>query len=245
MAPGSAGGTAPALAIFDSADANASVCSGGSLSSVFFGPSWNSRFKEHLMGNKRKGKKTQRRPVLLQRSQPSPVPAQAHQEHKAIWTKVPRWVWATLTGIAVFVGLFAMYPSLSINEDVSFDAMFPYNSAFSITDEGYWPIADLSAICSADFTMRPWTSDPNDKTSMALHTKDDEYKDFAQKLTYKHRVTLPCNHNVVANGHRIDPGAKLEIVVSYRFMGTRFRRNQMFNFHTVMGWNGQSFWEYD
>jgi hypothetical protein len=94
--------------------------------------------------------------------------------------------------------------------------MFPYNTSFSITNEGYWTIADLSITCSADFTMRPPTTDPSDKSGMTLHTKDDEYKNFAKTLPYKHRLTLPCNHNVVANGHRIDPDAKLHIVVTYR-----------------------------
>jgi hypothetical protein len=196
------------------------------------------------MGNKRKKKQPRRAVVLRQQSPPQQPPATPHQEHRPIWKRAPRWLWAFLAGLAVVVGLFALYPSLSINEDYSFDAMFPYNTSFSITNEGYWPIADLSAICSAEFVMRPWTADPNDKTSMDLHTKDDEYKDFAQKLRYKQRVTLPCNHNVVANGHKIDPGAQLHIVVSYRFMGTHIRRHQTFNFRTVMGWNGQAFWQY-
>jgi hypothetical protein len=140
--------------------------------------------------------------------------------------------------------LFVLYPSLSINEDYSFDPVFPYNTSFSITNEGYWPIADLSVTCSADFTMRPWTNVPSDKSSATLHTKDDEYKDFAKMLVYKHRLTLPCNHNVVANGHRIDPDAKLHMTVAYRFAGTIFHRHQTFEFRTVMGWNGQSYWQY-
>ena len=137
-----------------------------------------------------------------------------------------------------------LYPSLSINEDYSFDSMFPYNTSFSITNEGYWPMANVSVTCSADFTMRPWTTNPSDKSGMTLHTEDNEYKDFAKTLLYKGRLTLPCNHNAVANGHRIDPDAKLHIVVVYRFAGTSFQRHKTFNFRTVMGWNGQSYWQY-
>ena len=122
--------------------------------------------------------------------------------------------------------------------------MFPYNTSFSITNEGFWPMSDLSVTCNADFTMRPWTTDPSDKSGMTLHTQDDEYKDFAKILVYKRRLTLPCNHNVVANGHRIDPDAKLHIDIAYRFAGTNLKRHQKFELRTVMGWNGQSYWQY-
>ncbi len=162
--------------------------------------------------------------------------------------EIPRSAWAAFGAIlSVVVGILSLYPALSINEDYSFDTMFPYNSSFSITNEGFWPISDLSATCSADFVMRPWPSPlhPNDKSSMNLQTRDDEYKDFAKKLIYKGRVTLPCNHNVVANGHYIDPGAKLNVIVTYRFLGTHIRRHQTFNFRTVRGWNGQSYWQYN
>lgn len=158
---------------------------------------------------------------------------------------MPSWLWTALTAFGIIVGLFALYPSLSINEDFSFDEMNPYNSSFSITNEGYWPVADLSATCSADFTMRPWDLGLSDKSSMKLHSEDDNHKDFSSALRYKQRVTLPCNHNVVANGHRLDPDAKLKITVSYRFAGIHIRRTQSFNFRTVMGWEGKSYWQYD
>jgi len=198
----------------------------------------------NLMGKHKDRKKQLRRlvkPKQSSRQQPFSI---SPQEHKPIWKKGPRSLWAILSVGAILVGLFVLYPSLSINEDYSFDAFFPYNSSFSIINEGYWPIADLSATCSANFTMRPWTTDPSDKSGMNLHTEDN-HKDFSKQLRYKQRVTLPCNHNVVANGHRIDPGAKLKITVSYRFIGTKVRRSQSFNFRTVMGWSGQSYWQYD
>jgi hypothetical protein len=197
---------------------------------------------------KRKGKKQRRRPKLPKQAQPQPLPPTPPREHGSTWKtvgkKFPRWLWTVFSLFAVLAGLYVLYPSLSINEDYSFDSIFPYNTSFSITNEGYWPMADVSITCSADFTMRPWTTDPSDKSGMTLHTKDDEYKDFAKTLPYKHRLTLPCNHNVVANGHRIDPDAKLHIVVAYRFAGTNIKRHQAFDFRTVMGWDGQSYWEY-
>jgi hypothetical protein len=88
----------------------------------------------------------------------------------------------TLISLAVgLVGLFVVYPRLSVTEDFSFDTVFPYNSSFSVTDEGIWPIADVSVRCGADFTMRPWTNNPADKSSMTLHTDDDNHKDFARR----------------------------------------------------------------
>ncbi|HEX4007679.1 MAG TPA: hypothetical protein VHX60_16010 [Acidobacteriaceae bacterium] len=178
-------------------------------------------------------------------SQQPPLPAKPLPKHKPAWLKVPRWLWASASALlAVVVGLHALYPSLSINDDYSFDQMFPYNTSFSISNEGIWPITDVSATCGADFTMLPWTTDPNDKSKMDLHTEDDNHANFAHELNYRERVTLPCNHNVVANGHRIAPGARLTITVSYRLKGTGFRHSQTFKFQTVAGWNGQQFWQY-
>jgi hypothetical protein len=194
---------------------------------------------------KRKGKKQPRRAVTSKEPSPPPSPAIPRREQVPIWKAVPRGLWTVLTACTVVVGLFVLYPSLSINEDFTFDEVFPYNSSFSITNEGYWPTDELSAACSADFTMRPWDAGPSDKSSMTLHTEDDEHKNFSKELRYKQRVTLPCNHNVVANGHRLDPGAKLKITISYRFAGTRIRRSRVFNFTTVMGWGGRSYWNYD
>jgi hypothetical protein len=142
------------------------------------------------------------------------------------------------------VGLYGFSPTLSISQDYSIDTIFPYNTSFSIINEGFWPIADLSVLCAADFTMLPWTTDPSDKSSMDLHTETSEYKDFPELLAYKHRITLPCNHNVVANGHRIAPNAKLHIKTTYRIAGTNFRLHKNFEFRTVEGWHGQQFWQY-
>ena len=194
--------------------------------------------------SKHKKKKQRWRPILLQQAPRQALPSPSLQERKPVWRKFPSWLMTVFSILGIAVGLFALYPSLSINEDYSFDAMFPYNTSFSITNDGYWPMADLSVTCSADFTMRPWITDPSDKSGMTLHTEESEYKDFAKTLLYKSRLTLPCNHNVVANGHRIDPDAKLHIVIAYRFAGTNIKRHKTFNFRTVMGWNGQSYWQY-
>jgi len=195
------------------------------------------------MGNRNR-KKQQRRPILIQQvTKPSPFPSPG-QTNRRTWEKIPRGLWTILSVFVAIVGLFALYPSLSVNEDYSFDTMFPYNTSFSITDEGFWPIADLSVSCSADFVMRPWPIDPSDKSSMTLHTGPVEYKDFAKALYYKRRLTLPCNHNSIANGHRIDPDAKLHIKTTYRLAGTNVVLHKTFEFRTVEGWHGQQFWQY-
>jgi len=194
---------------------------------------------------KRKRKKQQRRPVVIQEAPKQAPLLPPKQTNQRIWKKFPRWLWTIFSVLVASVGLLALYPSLSINEDYSFDTMFPYNTSFSITNEGFWPIADLSITCSADFTMLPWTSDPSDKSRMDLHTQDSEYKNFAKILTYKHRLTLPCNHNVVANGHRIAPGAKLHIKAVYRLFGTNLHLHKTFELRTVEGWYGRQFWQYE
>lgn len=207
--------------------------------------------------SKRKTKKPQRRPITVQQVQqqlpppalPSKQPARPYlgsspKERRSIWRKTPRWLWTALSTALAAIGLYAVYPTLSINDDYSFDTMFPYNTSFSITNEGFWPIADLAITCGADFVMRPWTADPSDRSSMNLHTESSEYKDFAKILTFKHRLTLPCNHNVVANGHRIDPGAKPHIKIVYRLWGTKIKLYKTFDLSTVEGWYGQQFWQY-
>ncbi|HVC46505.1 MAG TPA: hypothetical protein VND90_04610 [Terracidiphilus sp.] len=194
---------------------------------------------------KRKRKKQQRPPIRIQQTtkqSTSPSPSQANQR---ILKKIPHWLWTALSIFVAIVGLlFELYPSLSINQDYAFDTMFPYNTSFSVTDEGFWPVADLSVVCSADFTMLPWTTNPSNKSSMDLHTQSSEYKDFPKILFHKQRITLPCNHNVIANGHRIAPDAKLHIKTTYRLAGTDLILHKTFEFRTVEGWRGQQFWQY-
>jgi hypothetical protein len=162
----------------------------------------------------------------------------------SVFRRFPGWLWAMIAAGGVLLGYGTLYPTLSINQDYSFDNMNPFNTSFSIVDEGYWPLRNLSAVCEGDFTMRPWTTNPDDKSSMHLHTADSAPIEFAKDMRFKERLTLPCNHNVVANGHKLDPGATLKITVTYRFGGTKMRRSQVFHFRTVMGWGGQAFWQY-
>lgn len=161
-----------------------------------------------------------------------------------MFRRFPTWLWAMIGAGAVLLGYGTLYPTLSINQDYSFDNMNPFNTSFSIVDEGYWPLRDLTAACEGEFTMRPWATDPNDKSGMHLHTEDSAPIQFANEMRFKERLTLPCNHNVAANGHKLDPGATLRITVTYRFGGTNVRRSQVFNFRTVLGWGGQAFWQY-
>ena len=196
----------------------------------------------------RRHKKQQRRPIVVQRP-PTAIQATTplvQPGSRPIWTRIPGWLWSVVTVASVTVGFFVLYPTLSLNEDFAFDELFPYNTSFSITNEGYWTLLDLSSSCLADFTVRPWPSatNQNDQSSMTLHTDDTNHQYFAQHLHFKERVSLPCNHNVVANGHLIDPGAKLRIMISYRFAGIRFRRSQTFNLSTVVGW-GKAHWQFE
>src|ERR1700688_1341752 len=144
---------------------------------------------------KRKTTKRLRRPIVIQQvPQQSPFATVPTQTRSSIWRKTRNWLWTLFSTLLAIIGLYAFLPTLSINEDYSIDTVFPYNTSFSITNEGFWPIADLSVICAADFTMLPWTTDLSDKSSMDLHTESSEYKDFAKSIAYKNRITLPCNH---------------------------------------------------
>ncbi len=193
---------------------------------------------------KRKKKKQQRRPIVIQQVLKESHSGTASELRQPAWRKLPRWLLSVFSVLVAGVGLLILYPSLSINQDYSIDTVFPYNTSFSVTNDGFWPIADLSVICGADFTMLPWPTNHPDKSSMDLHTETSEYKDFPRLLAYKHRITVPCNHNVIANGHRIAPGAKLQIKTTYRLAWTNLKVHETFEFRTIEGWYGQQFWQY-
>jgi hypothetical protein len=193
---------------------------------------------------KRKTTKPQRKTIVIHQALQPSIAMSPTPNRFTFLKKIPRLAWALFSPIVAMISLYALYPTLTINQDYSIDTIFPYNTSFSITNEGLWPITDLSVVCAGDFIMLPWTTDPSDKSSMNLHTATSEFRDFPKILMYKRRITLPCNHNVIANGHRIAPNAKLQIKTSYRIAGTNFTMHKTFEFSTIEGWHGQQFWQY-
>jgi hypothetical protein len=148
-------------------------------------------------------------------------------------------LWKLAVALCVPIAYVVLWPQLSINQDFSFDSQNAYNTSFSVTDEGLLPLTGVGVTCNGDFVMRDAKTD----FSGTFGTSTD-YPDVAKTLTYKHRVSLPCNHNVIANGHSINPGAKLEMKVHYRILGLPVGRPQSFQFKAIAGADGQLHWVY-
>lgn len=157
-----------------------------------------------------------------------------------LWKKLVKGALSLFGLIGVAVGLLVLYPWLAINEDYASDFSNPYNASFSVTNEGYVPLLDLSATCTAGFEML----NPGSPRGLPLKTTTT-YEHFAPQLKYKHRASIPCDHNVLANGHLIKPGATLTIQISYRLPVLKIRRHQEFHFWTQLWWDNTYHWKYD
>jgi len=171
---------------------------------------------------------------------PQRVPlAKSRQEHKPVLKRVTGWVWGLVVAFSGLIAYASLWPQLSINPDFSFDSQNAFNTSFSVTNEGLLPLTDLSVTCTGNFVMH---ADGN-QFSGNLGTSTD-YPNFSKRLTFKRRLSLPCNHNVVANGHPIDPGATLGIKIRYRILGLPISKPQIFNFLALAGADKQLHWAY-
>jgi hypothetical protein len=139
----------------------------------------------------------------------------------------------------VLIAYVALWPQLSINQDFSFDSQNVFNTSFSVTNEGFLPLTDLSVTCTGTFVMH--TQDNQFSGNFGSNT---DFPGFSKKLSFKHRLSLPCNHNVVANRHPIDPGATLGIKIHYRILGLPISRPQSFSFLAIAGADMQLHWVY-
>jgi hypothetical protein len=156
---------------------------------------------------------------------PPEPPVPLSHPNKPIWKSVAKWVYAALGGVGLLIAYAALWPQLSITQDFSFDPQNVFNTSFSVFNEGLLPLTNLSVTCTGGFTMRS----ADNQLVVPLGTSTD-YPNFYKRLTYKRRMSLPCNHNVVANGHPLDPGATLGIRIHYRILGLPISRPQTFNF---------------
>ena len=172
--------------------------------------------------------------------QPPQAPLPPPQPSRPIWRKWARWAYTALAGVGLLIAYAALWPQLSINQDFSFDSQNAFNTSFSVINEGFLPLTNLSVTCTGGFTMH--TEDGKFSGSFGSTT---DYPNFSKRLTFKHRMSLPCNHNVVANGHPLDPGATLGVIIRYRIFGLPIPRPQTFNFLAVAGADRRLHWQYE
>jgi hypothetical protein len=136
--------------------------------------------------------------------------------------------------------LFVLYPWLSISEDHSYNQTNPFDTQFSVTNEGFIPATHLTAICDSAFA---WQNLDDPAKNFPLHTTAT-YAEFSSILHYKGKYSLPCNRNVVTNGHPLTADSFLNITITYKLLAI-LPRSQVFHFRTIRWWNGTYHWLYN
>jgi hypothetical protein len=168
------------------------------------------------------------------KSLPKPTQGRAHSLISPL-----KLLWGAIVAFSVVIAYSAVWPTLVVTPDFSFDSQNAFNTSFSVSNEGLLPLTDLSITCTGNFVMHT----EGNQFSGNFGTSTD-YPEFSKWLPFKHRLSLPCNHNVVANGHPIDPGAKLGIKIRYKIFGLPIGRPQTFNFLALVGADNQPHWAY-
>ncbi len=178
---------------------------------------------------------------VVQPTQPVPQnpKPRVNAKYAIYWRSLPSRLWAGILALIAVIGLYAAYPSLSINQDYTFDAHNPYNTSFSVSNEGYLTAHNLTSVCVSTFEYIP---PPDAKILLGPLTTTTPATLFAEALPFKERASIPCNHNIAANGHPLMPGATLHMTVSYEFLSVKITRN--FNFYAVLWWDNTYRWEY-
>lgn len=162
---------------------------------------------------------------------------------RRFWARIPVWVWLLFVFLATAITLLEGYPWLSIERDDSLNALDPYETMFSVANEGYVTLTDLDALCFPDFGNKEYT----------LGVRDSEftYPHFAKSLFHSSRVTLPCFKPIRMRRSPDELNASslinLTIVVNYAFMGINLaflRRSQTFEFSAERAADGSLHWKY-
>jgi hypothetical protein len=190
--------------------------------------------------NKRDRQRRQKIKEQAMPPQPPQPPATPLREKTSILSRVPKLLYGLFGFGAALLAYFVFWPSLSIQQDFSYSPSNPFNTSVSIFNEGLLTLTDLSATCNGNVRL---VSD-NHRPALPLQTST-EYTNFSKKLRFRHRASLPCDHNVMANGHRLDPNSALEVVIRYKVFGKAFPFPQTFHFQAVAGADGAYHWQYN
>lgn len=162
---------------------------------------------------------------------PTPQPKKPHFALRVLG-KIPKWLYAMAAGLAVFVGLFSLFPWLSIQQDFSFDPTNPYQTSFSLENNGYAPITNIHVECWLNFDV-----------SQNVYVHDGTAKfDLPGSLYYKHRISLPCNF--IYGLTNVKGGAQLRVSVWYRVFHVDAHSPQRFSFKASRSPDGTYHWEY-
>lgn len=180
---------------------------------------------------------------------PSPSPSPYLGAIFRVLKRLPRWIYVSITVVVIIIGLMQSYPWLSIQKDESLDPTNPFQTKFSVSNDGYIPIFELSAVCVVGFE-----TDHGIKVSNStVHTNY-----FAWHLGHSDRATIPLDlvYRVpaagigaigIANGEKI-VSANMVIRISYSFFPfavKNFRQSQSFSLRTApFPQDGLPHWEF-
>ena len=156
----------------------------------------------------------------------------------SVLRKMPFWAWLVVIALTTGITLLEGFPWLSVEEGARLDDRNPYSTLFSLTNEGYFPVTNLSVVCELTFVDNRY-SDFHERS-----IRDG----FAEKLNHSDKATIPCFDSVAIDQNTSfrsvgDLTATVAFSV-YPFYSNRFRRHRTFRFRAVPGPDGRMHWTY-
>lgn len=179
--------------------------------------------------------------VLSPQQTPSRNPSDGRAQ---IRSRIPSRGYA-LIGYALIVviailGWLALYPWLTVRENLSGSPSSQPPTPFVLVNRGYVPVTNLSAACSFTSTSPSVTAQFNDKDVLA--------HEFADALAHQGNVGIPCAQRMFDDPSRslfqFDSDATLDVAVSYRLLGVLVHSRQRFRFRVQKTTSGQFRWAY-
>src|SRR5690348_13377828 len=131
------------------------------------------------------GKRRGRKPKYHPRPPEPPVPPPPPK--KSFWRLVPRWIWIWIVAFSVLITLAEAFPWLSVQNGRILDPRNPYSELFTLKNEGYVPVTDLTAICMMSFT---------DTHENGFSDTKVTYPNFAKYMPHAASATIPCFRSV-------------------------------------------------
>lgn len=160
--------------------------------------------------------------------------------------RVPGHAWALVAGLAAMVSLLQFCPWLAVGQGAQVDERNPYSTLFFISNEGYLPVVDLTAVCTSSFATDTGTHFDNNQFHFGR---------FADYLAHSQKASLPCVHMLglgpkVGTISPLTSIGTLTVTVTYSlypFSSRWFkflRKHQAFRFKPIEGPNHTYYWTY-
>ncbi len=154
------------------------------------------------------------------------------------WRKVRWWAWLGVIVLATAITLLEGYPWLSVSEGAALSTQNPFSTLFYVTNDGYLPVDNLNANCSASF---------DDGHGNHFNSIGSGYPQFAHRLNHSGRATIPCFRMIELKNIGPLTHVSLSVTITYSawpFSCHACRRHQVFLFSGVTADNGQTMWTF-